>query len=67
MKSFPYDLAIGNDWKLHDDNTDMASHAWVLHEEAAFLGEPGSVFTPKTTARGGPSSERIGLDCFGID
>jgi hypothetical protein len=40
MKSCPHDLAIGNDWKLHDENTDMASHAWVLHEEAAFLGEP---------------------------
>lgn len=60
MKSCPYHLAIGNDRKPHDDNIDMASHAWMQREEAAFLGEPASVSKPKTTARSGPSWSGLG-------
>lgn len=58
MKSCPYHLAIGNE--PHDDNIDMASHAWMQREEAAFLGEPASVSKPKTTARSGPSWSGLG-------
>ena len=40
----PYHLAIGDDWKLHHDSTDMVDHAWMQQEEAAFLDDPSIVF-----------------------
>src|SRR5579883_172273 len=63
----PYHLAIGTDWKLHHDNTDMASHAWMQEEEAAFLNAPGSVFSAANYRALDAIRERIGLDFFGID
>jgi tetratricopeptide (TPR) repeat protein len=63
----PYHLAIGEDWKLHHDNTDMASHAWMQREEAAFLREPGAVFSAANYRTLAEIRERIGLDYFGID
>jgi len=66
-KVLPYHLAIGADWKLHHDNTDMASHAWMQQEEAAFLNAPGSVFSAGNYGALEAIRERIGLDFFGID
>jgi Flp pilus assembly protein TadD/glutathione synthase/RimK-type ligase-like ATP-grasp enzyme len=63
----PYHLAIGTDWKLHHDNTDMASHAWMQEEEAAFLNAPGSVFSAANYRALDAIRECIGLDFFGID
>jgi Flp pilus assembly protein TadD/glutathione synthase/RimK-type ligase-like ATP-grasp enzyme len=63
----PYHLAIGADWKLHHDNTDMASHAWMQEEEAAFLNAPSSVFSADNYRALEAIRERIGLDFFGID
>jgi len=66
-KVLPYHLAIGKDWKLHHDNTDMADHAWMQQEEAAFLNAPGSVFSAANYRALAEIRERIGLDFFGVD
>jgi len=63
----PYHLAIGADWKLHHDNTDMASHAWMQDEEAAFLNSPTTVFSAENYRALEAIRARIGLDFFGID
>ncbi len=63
----PYHLAIGSDWKLHHDNTDMGDRPWMQQEEAAFLAEPGTVFTEANFQALRTIRERIGLDYFGID
>jgi tetratricopeptide (TPR) repeat protein len=63
----PYHLAIGNEWKLHHDSTDMANQPWMQREEAAFLADPTSVFTPAHFDALRAVRARIGLDFFGID
>ena len=63
----PYHLAIGSDWKLHRDNTDMVDHPWMQQEEAAFLENPGAVFRPAHYEVLHAIRRRIGLDYFGID
>ena len=63
----PYHLAIGSDWKLHHDATDMGDHEWMQQEEAAFLANPGAVFTPGHFETLRIIQSRIGLDYFGID
>ncbi|HZR60367.1 MAG TPA: tetratricopeptide repeat protein [Xanthobacteraceae bacterium] len=63
----PYHLAIGGDWKLHHDSTDMADHEWMQREEAAFLANPGAVFDAGHYAALRAIRARIGLDYFGID
>ena len=63
----PYHLAIGNDWKLHHDSTDMANQPWMQREEAAFLADPTTVFTPEHYEALRAVRARIGLDFFGID
>lgn len=66
-KILPYHLAIGHDWKLHHDSTDMADHPWMQQEEAAFLANPAAVFTPAHYETLRTIRTRIGLDYFGID
>jgi tetratricopeptide (TPR) repeat protein len=63
----PYHLAIGHDWKLHHDSTDMANQPWMQQEEAAFLADPTTVFTPEHYEALRAVRARIGLDFFGID
>jgi tetratricopeptide (TPR) repeat protein len=63
----PYHLCIGRDWKLHHINTDMAHHAWMQQEEAAFLGESGAVFGQAQMQALHDIRARMGLDYFGID
>ncbi|MGH6681411.1 MAG: tetratricopeptide repeat protein [Bradyrhizobium sp.] len=63
----PYHLAIGDNWKVHHASTDMASQRWMQDEEAAFLAEPGAVFTASHYQALRTIRERIGLDYFGID
>ena len=63
----PYHLAIGDDWKVHHASTDMANQRWMQDEEAAFLAEPGAVFTTSHDQALRMIRERIGLDYFGID
>jgi tetratricopeptide (TPR) repeat protein len=63
----PYHLAIGGDWKLHHDSTDMGEYAWMQREEAAFLENPGAVFDAGHYDSLRAIRERIGLDYFGID
>ena len=66
-KVLPYHLAIGDNWKLHHDNTDMASHRWMQQEEAIFLNSPGAVFSAGSYRALAQIRGRIGLDYFGID
>ncbi|MBV9456886.1 MAG: tetratricopeptide repeat protein [Bradyrhizobium sp.] len=66
-KMMPYHLCIGNEWKVHHVSTDMAHHAWMQQEEAAFLAAPGAVFSPAHYRTLNAIRERIGLDYFGID
>ena len=63
----PYHLAIGDDWKLHHDNTDMADHDWMQREEEAFLTDPATFFTPANIAALRAIRRAIGLDYSGID
>ncbi|MGH6778969.1 MAG: tetratricopeptide repeat protein [Bradyrhizobium sp.] len=63
----PYHLAIGNDWKVHHVSTDMARLPWMQREEAAFLADPGAVFTAENYDALRMIRERIGLDYFGVD
>ncbi|MBC9879517.1 tetratricopeptide repeat protein [Bradyrhizobium sp. INPA01-394B] len=63
----PYHLAIGGDWKLHRDATDMAHHAWMQEEEERFLSAPGQVFGASLDRALRVIRDRIGLDYFGID
>src|SRR5579863_3810262 len=63
----PYHLCIGRDWKLHHINTDMAHHAWMQQEEAAFLGESGALFGPAQMQALHAIRARVGLDYCGID
>lgn len=63
----PYHLAIGENWKLHRDSTDMGAHLWMQQEEEHFLRDPGAVFGPRQYEALRAIRERIGLDYFGID
>ena len=63
----PYHLAIGNQWKVHHLSTDMVNQPWMQREEAAFLAQPGTVFTAENYQALRTIRERIGLDYFGID
>ena len=40
----PYHLAIGDQWKLHHDSSDMIRHQWMQQEEEAFLSQPPGFF-----------------------
>jgi len=63
----PYHLAIGSDWKLHHDSTDMREHPWMQREELAFLGGPDTVFSDRNYQALRTIRDRIGLDFFGVD
>jgi tetratricopeptide (TPR) repeat protein len=63
----PYHLAIGNDWKVHHVNTDMANQVWMQQEEAAFLDDPSRVFNAGNYQTLQTIRQRIGLEYFGID
>lgn len=59
----PYHLAIGEDWKVHHDSTDMADHPWMQREEAAFLNDPRRGFQ-SSAFRGvacDPKGDRTGI------
>jgi tetratricopeptide (TPR) repeat protein len=63
----PYHLAIGNDWKVHHVNTDMAHQPWMQQEEEAFLNHPESIFSARHYRAMQEIQQRIGLEYFGID
>ncbi len=63
----PYHLAIGNDWKVHHVNTDMANQIWMQQEEAVFLNDPARVFDAGNFQALRAIQQRIGLEYFGID
>jgi tetratricopeptide (TPR) repeat protein len=63
----PYHLAIGNDWKLHHDSTDMANQPWMQREEELFLNDPATVFGSGHYRALREIQQRVGLDYFGID
>jgi tetratricopeptide (TPR) repeat protein len=63
----PYHLAIGSDWKVHHDSTDMANQPWMQREEAAYLGNPAAVFGPEHYRILRTIRQRIGLEYFGVD
>ena len=63
----PYHLAIGDDWKLHRDSTEMGRHVWMQDEEEGFLRDPEQVFGAAHYEALRLIRDRIGLDYFGID
>ncbi|KJC54396.1 hypothetical protein UB31_05710 [Bradyrhizobium sp. LTSP849] len=63
----PYHLAIGDDWKLHRDSTEMGRHVWMQDEEECFLRDPEQVFGAAHYEALRLIRDRIGLDYFGID
>jgi tetratricopeptide (TPR) repeat protein len=63
----PYHLAIGADWKLHHDSTDMIDHGWMQREEEAFLSDPRVFFNPGHYAALRAIRQAIGLEYLGID
>jgi tetratricopeptide (TPR) repeat protein len=63
----PYHLAIGDDWKLHRDSTEMGHHLWMQQEEESFLRDPEQIFGAPHCEVLRTIRDRIGLDYFGID
>jgi tetratricopeptide (TPR) repeat protein len=63
----PYHLAIGQDWKLHHDSTDMIDHDWMQREEQAFLSDPTAFFTPGHYQALHAIRRAVDLGYFGID
>lgn len=63
----PHHLAIGRDWKLHHDSTDMADHTWMQEEEEAFLKNPAAVFSAANYRTLDAVRKAIDLDYAGID
>ncbi|HTJ56116.1 MAG TPA: tetratricopeptide repeat protein [Devosiaceae bacterium] len=63
----PYHLAVGEDWKLHHDNTRMAEFPWMQQEEARFLADPGTAFGPAQQEALRSIGARVDLEYFGID
>ena len=63
----PYHLAIAEDWKVHQDGTDMVNHQWMQREEEAFLNNPATVFKCGHYEILREIQQRIGLEYFGID
>jgi tetratricopeptide (TPR) repeat protein len=63
----PYHLAIGLDWKLHHDSTDMIDHGWMQREEEAFLNDPTAFFTPSHYQALHAIRHAVDLGYFGID
>jgi tetratricopeptide (TPR) repeat protein len=63
----PYHLAISRTWKSHHVTTDMAKHAWMQKEEAAFLRAPHTVFDAARMQTMGAIRDAVGLEFFGID
>jgi hypothetical protein len=63
----PYHLAIGLDWKLHHDSTDMIDHEWMQREEEAFLTDPTTAFNPDHYAALRAIRDAVDLEYFGID
>jgi tetratricopeptide (TPR) repeat protein len=63
----PYHLAIGGGWKVHHVSTDMVNQPWMQQEEAAFLADPGAVFSAAHYRVLREVRARVGLDYFGID
>ena len=64
---FPYHLAIGTHWKLHHFRTDMGSHAWMQHEEEAFLRNPNTVLTKAHRDALSAIDLKLGLEFYGVD
>ena len=63
----PYHLAIADDWKVHYYRTEMARHAWMRQEEAAFLNDAAAVFGERAFAALRAVRAAVGLEFFGID
>ena len=63
----PYHLAIGLDWKLHHDSTDMIEHGWMQREEEAFLSDPTTFSPGHPPRRCMRSRQAVDLGYFGID
>jgi len=63
----PYHLAIGLDWKLHHDSTDMIDHGWMQREEQAYLTDPMAFFTSSHYQALRAIRAALGLEYFGID
>jgi tetratricopeptide (TPR) repeat protein len=63
----PYHLAIGKDWKIHHDSTDMVDHPWMQREEEVFLNDPAAVFSPAHFEALRAIQRAIGLEYSGID
>ena len=63
----PYHLAIGLDWKLHHDSTDMIDHGWMQREEEGFLNDPTAFFTPSHCQALHAIRQAVDLGYFGID
>jgi tetratricopeptide (TPR) repeat protein len=63
----PYHLAIGPNWKLHHDSTDMIDHGWMQHEEEAFLKDPTAFFMPEHYRALHAIRQAVDLGYFGID
>jgi tetratricopeptide (TPR) repeat protein len=63
----PYHLAIGSDWKLHHDSTDMIDHAWMQQEEQTFLADPSVFFSAANDEALRAIRDIIDLEYFGID
>ncbi|HZS81840.1 MAG TPA: tetratricopeptide repeat protein [Stellaceae bacterium] len=64
---FPYHLAISPGWMVHYYSSGMRENEWMRAEEAAFLGDLGSVFDAGLQDALRRLAAAVGLDYFGLD
>ncbi len=66
-RAFPYHLAIGRDWMVHHQSTDMAGDAARTEEELAFLRDPAAAIGARAMAAVEAIGRRLDLDYAGLD
>ena len=66
-RAFPYHLAIGRQWMVHHQSTDMASDAGRIAEELAFLRDPAAAIGARAMAAVEAIGRRLDLDYAGLD
>ena len=64
---YPYHLAIGRNWVVHNDTADMTRDRQRMAEELAFLADPEAALGRRALDVIGSIARRLDLDYAGID
>ncbi len=66
-RPYPYHLAIGRQWMVHHQTTDMAGDAARRSEEMAFLSDPEAAIGARAMGAVTAIGRRLDLDYGGVD